>query len=208
MSFRFSRFLFLTSFSIVAACGGATVHDDAPETAGGLHQAPRDPGLDPEPVPEKPTEPGLEPEPVPAKPDATLAVLEARCEDETHGPRVDYASFAELKTKLVGRWFSCDHVAGAKTFYTREAAIEFRADGTWRFLRETADGTFEALTGVENEGTWGEKYTGFTGYFQVNHPDGPNGMVLSEFLFESAPQRLRAKGYEEAPAWLVPMAAE
>ena len=62
--------------------------------------------------------------------------------------------------------------------YQRDDGIEFRGDGTWRLLHESAEATFQSQQGIEASGTWGEKYTGFIGYFQVNWRDAPNGLGL------------------------------
>jgi hypothetical protein len=53
--------------------------------------------------------------------------------------------------------------------------------------------------------TWHE-YAGFTGYFQVNLT---NGMVLTEFAFETGPRRTSTiDETARATTWLVPIGIE
>ncbi len=198
--------------SLLTACSGAIAPGtDGTPAGSGTPPVASTPAPAPGPTPApSPTSPGPDPAPTPvAVPDAALAALLARCHAPTHGPVDPYASFGELKTRLVGRWFSCAHADGkANGFYALEDGIEFDTDGTWHFLRRAGDGTFTTLHGIENEGTWHEKYTDFLGYFQVNHPSGPNGMILTEFAFETTPREMRTSGDGLVPTWLVPMGAE
>ena len=181
--------------SLLVACGGATESGKASSAQSATTV---------NPPCEEETKTGLEPEPLPLKPDAALADIQARCNDAVHGPADPYASFGELKTRIHGRWFACNR-ADATGLYAKEAAIQFTANGTWNLLHEEADGSFTTLHGVESQGTWQEKYTGYTGYFQVDWVSGQNGMVLTTFDFETSPTRLRVSVDDGAPIWFVPM---
>jgi hypothetical protein len=192
--------LFFVLFASVAACESSASLGETTGTGTGSLQQP------PSAATSQPPE-GPAPAPV-VLPDATLAEVKARCANPAHGPVDGYATFQELRMRLIGRWFACDVVNDPSVLYRREAGIEFRADGTWRLLRVASDGSFVDQRGLDNEGTWHEKYDGFVEYIQVNWSgSSTNGMVLTQFELEAAPTRLRVTDYlTKEKTWFVPIA--
>jgi hypothetical protein len=213
--FRFSRPPLLRSFAcfvvgvpLFAACSeelDSSEKVSSAQSAGSAEPTPTPSGtVYPDTTGTASAPPRPVPAPEPMDPDAALADIQARCANAAHGPADPYASFAELKTRVHGRWFACNR-ADTSGLYAKESAIQFAATGAWNLLHQESDGTFTTLHGVANEGTWGEKYTDFTGYLQVDWPNGANDMVLTAFDFETSPTRMRIRVDGGAPIWFVPM---
>lgn len=132
------------------------------------------------------------------------AYLQARCSAPNHGPVDAYQNWSGLSQRLVGQWFACDRSPAYPDVFNREAGIEFHADGTWNLLRLMPDGSFVPLRGIDSEGHWLPKYTGYTDV-QLSLADR---IEVTTFAFESAPQRARATNSSrlgEVTTWLVPL---
>src|SRR5262249_19612991 len=138
----------------------------------------------------------------------------AVCTNPTHGPADPFASAAALTARLARRWASCSANDGTDSIFHRDG-IAFDANGTYVVLARDADGSYQPLTGVENQGTWDMRDVAGnaiaptdTSPLAINYvylrPTG--GEVATLIAFETNPVRMKtSEASVGTTTWLVPI---